>query len=276
MFSLFFFRCRRKFKSRSWRFIFERRAKWNLIINRSNQSLRCVKFRSFKQIRWRYTRLLIFWEIIFLCRRCFCYRMRHLIRVRRVENVFCRRHVMMMKKMTTKTRRMMKMKAMITKMMKTTMSKTTKRKRHVEKNSSRFSKKIAVFSRKNCSTCRLILNRLAIRMTSMWNRKKARKTLMKKALMKKKSRQTVRSIRQANLLILKRKSIRQLRFSVASLQSLRSTRNLRSIFDEVRVVRSKHRSKKKNDRFLTKKTSNRRSNVVVVVQNFNRFCLFVW
>ncbi len=163
MFSLSFFKCRRKIESRSWRLIFEKRAKWDFIINRSNQNLKCVKFRSFKQIRWRYIRLLIFWKIIFLCRRCFCCWMRHLIRARRVENVFCRRHAMMMRKVTMMTRRMMKMKAM----MKTIMSKTTKRKRHVEENSSKSSKKIEMFSKENRSTCRLILSRRAIKMTSM-------------------------------------------------------------------------------------------------------------
>jgi hypothetical protein len=63
MFSLFFFKFRRKSESRLWNFIFERHARWNFIINWSNQSLKCVKFRSFKRIRWRYTRLLIFWKI---------------------------------------------------------------------------------------------------------------------------------------------------------------------------------------------------------------------
>jgi hypothetical protein len=47
-----------------------------------------------------------------------------------------------------------------------------------------------------------------------------------------------------------------------------------SIFDEVFDDRRKRRSKKENDRFLTKKTSNRHSNVVVA-QNFNRFCFVV-
>jgi sensor c-di-GMP phosphodiesterase-like protein len=133
-----------------------------------------------------------------------------------------------------------------------------------------------MFSRKNRSTCRLILIRFAIRVTSMWNRKRAKKTLRRETLMRREFRQAVRLVRQASLLVLRRNSIRQLRFSIASLQSLRSIRNSRSILDEVRVVRSKHRSKKTNDRFLAKKTSNRRSNVVVVVQSFNRFCLLVW
>jgi septal ring factor EnvC (AmiA/AmiB activator) len=53
------------------------------------------------------------------------------------------------------------------KMMKTTMSKTTKRRRHVENNLKNVSKKIKMISKKKRSTCRLILNRLAIRMTSM-------------------------------------------------------------------------------------------------------------
>jgi hypothetical protein len=52
----------------------------------------------------------------------------------------------------------------------------------------------------------------------------------------------------------------------------RSIRNQHSIFDEVLDDRQKRRSKKESVRFLTKKTSNRRSNVVVVAQNFNRFC----
>jgi hypothetical protein len=69
----------------------------------------------------------------------------------------------MMRKVTMMTRRMMKMKAM----MKTIMSKTTKRKRHVEENSSKSSKKIEMFSKENRSTCRLILSRRAIKMTSM-------------------------------------------------------------------------------------------------------------
>ncbi len=274
MLSLFFFKYRRKFESRSWKLIFEKRVKWDFIINRSNQNLRCVKFKSFKRKEWRYTRLLIFWKIISLCRRCFCCRMRYLIRVQRVENVLCRRHVMMMKKMTMKTRRMIKMKTMMTKIIKTTMLKITKRKRHVEKNSSKSSKKIKMFSRKNRSTCRLILSRLAIKMTSMWNRKKARKTLMKKTLMKKKLRQTVRSIRSTNFSILTRKRSRRRlrRFNDALSRNRRSIRNQHSIFDEVLDDRQKRRSKKESVRFLTKKTSNRRSNVVVVAQNFNRFC----
>ncbi len=203
-------------------------------------------------------------KIISLCRRCFCCRIKHLIRVRRVENTLRRRHVMMMREMTMMTTttkmkmRMIKTTRMM-KMMMMTMSKTTKRKWHVEKNLTKFTKKIEMFSKEKRSTSRLILSRSAIKMTSMWNRKKAKKTLMKR-----KFHQAIRSIRQANLLVLRKKSIRSLRFSVASFQNLRSIRNFRSIFDEVRVVHSWHRSKKKNDRFLTKKTSNCRSNVVVV------------
>ncbi len=166
------------------------------------------------------------------------------------------------------------------KMMKTTMSKTTKRRRHVENNLKNVSKKIKMISKKKRSTCRLILNRLAIRMTSMWSRRKAKKTLIKKTLMKRELRRavrSVRSIRSANFSILRRKRSRRLlrRLSDASSRSRRSTRNRHSIFDEVFDDRRKRRSKIKNDRFLTRKTSNRRLNVVVA-QNFNRFCFVVW
>jgi hypothetical protein len=141
---------------------------------------------------------------------------------------------------------MMKM----TKLMKTTMSRTTKRKRHVENNLKKISKKIKMISRKKRSTCCLILNRLAIKMTSMWNRKEAKETLMKKTLMKKKSRRAVYlicSIRSTNFSILTRKKSRRLlrRFSDASLRSRRSIRNRHSIFDEVFDDRRKCRSKKK-------------------------------
>jgi hypothetical protein len=137
-----------------------------------------------------------------------------------------------------------------------------------------------MISKKKRSTCRLILNRLAIRMTSMWSRRKAKKTLIKKTLMKRELRRavrSVRSIRSANFSILRRKRSRRLlrRLSDASSRSRRSTRNRHSIFDEVFDDRRKRRSKIKNDRFLTRKTSNRRLNVVVA-QNFNRFCFVVW
>jgi hypothetical protein len=72
----------------------------------------------------------------------------------------------------------------------------------------------------------------------------------------------------------KKKSRRSLRFNDASFLNRFLIQNRRLIFDEVRDDRRKHRSKKRNDRFLTKmKTSNRRSNFVVV-QNFHEFSLF--
>jgi hypothetical protein len=152
------------------------------------------------------------------------------------------------------------------KMMKTTMSRTTKRRWHVKKNLKKISKKIEMLSRKKRLTCCLILSRLVIRMTSMWSRKKAKKTLMKKE-----SRQAIRSIRSANLSILTRNRLLR-RFSNASFWNRRSIRNQHSIFDEVLDDRRKRRSKRKNVWSLTRKTSNRRSNVVVVAQNFNQFC----
>jgi hypothetical protein len=142
-------------------------------------------------------------------------------------------------------------------MMKMTMSKTTKRRRHVENNLKKISKKIKMISKRKRSTCRLILNRLAIKMTSMWNRKKTKKRWKKKALMKRKLRRTVRlirSIRSANLSVLiKKRSRRSLRrLSDASSRNRRSTSNRHSIFDEVLDDRRKRRSKKKRS-ILNKK-----------------------
>ncbi len=126
MFNLCRSRFRRKFESKSSKLTFEKNEKWDFIINRSNQNLKCVKFKWFKQISWRFTFLLIFLKIIFLCRRCLYFRMKRSIRVRRVKNILRR-----IKKMTRTTTTMMKKTTM--KMTKTmTMMKMTKRKRNVK------------------------------------------------------------------------------------------------------------------------------------------------
>jgi hypothetical protein len=265
-------RSRHKFESKSSKLTFEKIEKWSFIINRSSQNLRCVNFRRFKHISWRFTLLLTFLQIISLCQRCLCFRVRRSIRVRRVEYILTR-----IKKMIWTTTTMMK-KAARMKIMKMMSKTTTKIRMRVKKTSTQISKTIKMISTSN-HLKNLLKRKLSRRMikkmtsssrermkeTMKWNRRKTTSTRIAHQV----------AISRATSLTSKRKSLLcLLLLSVASYQSRRLIQSLRLIFDEVRDVCRKHRSKKKNDRLSTKmKTSSRCSNVVVA-QNFDRFLFF--
>ncbi len=149
----------------------------------------------------------------------------------------------------------------------------------VRKTSTQISKKIKMMSTSN--HLKSFLKRKSSRrmikktMSSNWKRmKKTMKWHRRKTTLTRIAHQI--TIFRTTFLTSKRKRLlRLLLFNVALYQSRRLIRNLRLIFDEVRDVDRKHRSKKKNNRLLARtKTSNRPSNVVVV-QDFARF-LFLY
>ncbi len=287
MFSLRRSKSRRRFESKSSRLTFERNERWHFIINRSSQNLKCVKFKRFRQISWRFTLLLTFLKIISLCRRCLCFRVRRSIRVRRVENILRR-----VKKMTRTAAAMMKRTAM--RMKKTMrMMRATKRRRSVKTKMRRTSKKIKISSRTNRlsrSRRRKSSRRMSREATSSsWvkAKRKTKRSRNRTKIMRMKS--VSHSVISLAIRSMRRKALNLRRRSVKSSIRRRRDQNLRSILVEVRVCRfvcSKRvssrslmktliRLKKKNDRFRTKTTLTRRQNVVVV-SIFNRFCMIIF
>jgi hypothetical protein len=249
MFSLRRSKSRRKFESKSSKLTFEKNEKWDFIINRRSQTLKCVKFRRFKQISWWFTFLLTFLKIISLCRRCFCFRMKRSIRVRRVKNTLRR----VKKKIKTATTMMKKAAMRITKTMK--MMKTTKRKQSVKMKIKRTSKKIIISSRTNRlnrSKKRKSNRRMSREMTSsnrIKTKRKTKKNWSKTKVMRVKN--VFHSIISLAIRSMKRKTLNLRRRNVKSSIRRHRNQNFRSILVEIRVCRFVC-SKRISNQFLMK------------------------
>jgi hypothetical protein len=274
---------RRKSLSKSSKLKFEKNERWNFIINRSSQSLKCVKFRRFKQISWRFTFFLTFLKIISLCRRCFYSRIRRSICARRVKNILRRVKKMTKTRTTIMKRRTIKM----TKTIK--MMKTTKRKRNVKTKMKWTSKKIKISSKTNRlsrSKRRKSTRRMSRRMTSSNRVKAKRKT--------KKSRSKAKIMRMKNVFhsiisltirSMKRKTLNLRRRNVKSSIRRRRDQSVRSILVEIRVCRFVC-SKRINSRSLMKTLIRLKKTIdferkqrwlVVKTSSSSRFLIdFVW